>query len=83
MKEDLNNELAQYSDHVGHGMLTIVTQNVNIQVNFFNVMASGGLYSSVYTTVYTVLINYLCILDTTLRTLNTRDKLHVYEFYNF
>ena len=32
-------------------------------------MASGGLYSSIYITIHS-LINYLCALDTTLRILN-------------
>ena len=39
-------------------------------VSFFNVMASGGFYSSIYITTYS-LINYLCALNTTLGILNT------------
>ena len=38
--------------------------------NLFYVMASGGLYSSIYITIHS-LINYLCALDTTLRLLDT------------
>ena len=38
-------------------------------------MASGGLYSSIYITIHS-LINYLCTLDTTLRILDTWYKLH-------
>ena len=36
-----------------------------------------------FTSQFTVLINYLCILDTTLRTLNTWDTLHVMNYIIF
>ena len=48
--------------------------------NFFNVMASGGLYSIIYITIHS-LYNYLCVLDTTLRVQITWYKLHVKKLY--
>ena len=36
-----------------------------------------------YTSQFTVLIDYLCILDTTLRVLITRYKLHVMNYISF
>ena len=46
----------------------------------FYVRASGGLYSSIYITIHS-LINYLCELDTTLRVLNTWYRLHVINIW--
>ena len=44
------------------------TQNHQVQVIFLNLMASGGIYSSIYITIHSI-IHYLCALDTTLRVL--------------
>ena len=52
-------------------------------VLFFNVMASGGLYSFIGITQFTVLNNHLCALDITLRILITRYKFHVMNYISF
>ena len=41
-----------------------------VRGNFFNLMASGGLYSSIYIKIHSP-YNHLCALDITLRVLNT------------
>ena len=50
--------------------------------NFFYKMTSDGIYSLIYSQL-TVLNNYLCALDTTLRILITKYKLHIMNYINF
>ena len=49
---------------------------------FLILVASGGLYLSIYITVYSP-INHFCMLDTTLEVLNKWDQLHDMSYISF
>ena len=74
LKENLFREIME--------IFKILSRQVTQHNHFFlfNLTASGGLYSVIYITL-SVLINYLCTLDTTLRTKNN-DTIFVCTFYN-